>query len=558
MSNTKRDTRATSRQPADISHELRKWALDEMGFRPQGRHVNEPLPTTGDFKLLSRGAMVDVWEFVVKHVKSTKSDNASHLSKDQLWSHVEAILNKHSSQNILSSLVLTTQDLTTSLKELTTMINLKRDAEQLKFLYQKGKLTDTSQPPSLLQSVHQLIEEGQAQHVKCFVDAERASNEAWKLHKELQALSKDMENRMDSRYKGLPGSADLSRTLYHSELELAASKDSLAYLQSAIKDLENSRREKLLALETIQSKYNKIKDFEKLAQTKQSVIQALVKQNFAARTNLEKQNHELLHYIQSKVCPHEAHIVALATGLRQAVSRDIDKFVVLPITRLQHVNMLSGERIAADDLSIYRLEGLSNRPGGAAISQVLDKLDFPLYKAPEELLPRILEIKDTCDDESDADDEGDVAAATGDDDESDDESDAAGDDDEGDAAATGDDDEGDAAATGDDDEHDDEGDAGDDDEGDAAATGDDDERDDKGDAAATGDDDEGYAAATGDDDDECDDESDADDESDVASATGDDDECDVASATDADDECDADDEGDVASATDADDEGDAD
>jgi len=38
------------RQP-DLADQLRNWALDEMRFRPHGRHVNTTLPTNEDFKM---------------------------------------------------------------------------------------------------------------------------------------------------------------------------------------------------------------------------------------------------------------------------------------------------------------------------------------------------------------------------------------------------------------------------------------------------------------------------------------------------------------------------
>lgn len=33
-----------------LSLELRKWALEEMCFRPQGRHVNSRIPNVEEFK----------------------------------------------------------------------------------------------------------------------------------------------------------------------------------------------------------------------------------------------------------------------------------------------------------------------------------------------------------------------------------------------------------------------------------------------------------------------------------------------------------------------------
>ena len=35
----------------DLAEQLRSWALDEMRFRPQGRHVNASVPSKDDFKM---------------------------------------------------------------------------------------------------------------------------------------------------------------------------------------------------------------------------------------------------------------------------------------------------------------------------------------------------------------------------------------------------------------------------------------------------------------------------------------------------------------------------
>ena len=35
----------------DVADELRRWALDEMRFRPQGRHINSTLPVKEDFQM---------------------------------------------------------------------------------------------------------------------------------------------------------------------------------------------------------------------------------------------------------------------------------------------------------------------------------------------------------------------------------------------------------------------------------------------------------------------------------------------------------------------------
>ncbi|XP_048588335.1 AUGMIN subunit 5 [Nematostella vectensis] len=583
--------------PEQLAENLRRWAVDEMRFRPQGRYVNAPLPTADDFKTLCRGPMNDVWKFIIEHIKSAEnckkikgnvklhkllhkqSSNTSskgdrstrekleaehtqvnremvelrskimnmhkeikqlevdilrtviyskhtaysdiceeisslnqksallsaysqqcrnigaayqeltnqiqgrvdvyqdiqrkasqeptyyevqhHIdqpivsnllsgtsgrstplglesactravretcdaikaylkqvyeeefdddieqskpikdpkSKDQLWTEVEMILAQHPPWKILSSLIVTSQDTANELRDLTSRINLKRDAEELKFLYEKGgKLTDKSTPPTLFQSVHQLIEEEQALHFQRFLAAEKAMNEAWKGRSKLKSLNHEMENRLSSRYRGMPGSNDLARALYQCELEVAASQASLEYLHRAASRLTQALRERKSALETVRSKHRQIQDFEKLAQSKQSVIQALVKQNSIAQEKLEQLKLELQHYVQDKVSPHQAHIQAIAGHLSNGVYQEVDRFTCLPLNRLIYTDSHSDQRVPVDELSIYRLDRVRDRPGGAGVSALLDKLAFPLYKAPEELLPKAIEVTQEIED----------------------------------------------------------------------------------------------------------------------------------------------------------------
>ncbi|XP_013421970.1 AUGMIN subunit 5-like [Lingula anatina] len=57
----------------DVAGQLHQWALEEMHFRPQGRHVNSKLPSVDDFRNICRGQMVDIWKFVIQHVYSAQT-----------------------------------------------------------------------------------------------------------------------------------------------------------------------------------------------------------------------------------------------------------------------------------------------------------------------------------------------------------------------------------------------------------------------------------------------------------------------------------------------------
>jgi len=441
----------------DLADQLRSWALDEMRFRPQGRHINTTLPAKEDFKMLCRGAMVDVWNYVLQHVRSTKtvqkihgnlklqkliqemaahpgdkpsdeetesikekhskltkellevrskvhhiekeikavqkeileaeeayseggrqisdlakrntllsayskqckqlaelyrnlakqindkitickdvarkksvdptyytsqgiiaasssaftaiegrstptglesactrsvrescerigsflhevckaeeetgriddSGSSQRKVKDQLWTGVENILSQHLADDVLTSLSRIAQDSAVSLQELSARIDLKKDARELQFKYENsGKLTDTSSPPSLLQSVHQLIEEGQAAHFHRFIESEKGLNEAWRARQTLQTLQQQLEANLVSRHQDSPGNMELARVLLHNELELTASKASLEYMKTEMAELTNSRNERQRAKELLVMKHKKIEDFEKLA-----------------------------------------------------------------------------------------------------------------------------------------------------------------------------------------------------------------------------------------------------------------------------------------------------
>lgn len=321
-------------------------------------------------------------------------DGTQRKIKEQLWTGVEKILSQHPPKDVLTSLSRIAQDSAISLRELTDRIDLKQDALELKFKYENsGKLTDTSSPPSVLQSVHQLIQEGQAAHFQRFIESEKGLNEVWKGRKRLETLQQEMESILVSRYKDSPGNVELARELNRIELELVACRASLEYYKTAVNELTDDKNERQRAKEILHMKHKKIQDFEKLAESKQSLIQALVKQNSSAKARIEKQKHEHLQFIQEKICSREAHLVAMAKQLHDCVKREVDKFATLPLCQFHFSSVESARRIPVSELSVNRLESPSAKPGGDALKTVLKSLDFPSYKAPEELLPTAMKLK---------------------------------------------------------------------------------------------------------------------------------------------------------------------
>lgn len=102
--------------------------------------------------------------------------------------------------------------------------------------------------------------------------------------------------------------------------------------------------------------------------------------------------------MQQKICSHEAHVVAMTKQLQNSTAREVDKFAALPLGQVHYSGVDSARRVPVSELSINRLENLTTSAGGGAIRAVLDSLDFPMYKAPEELLPTTMNLKEKVDD----------------------------------------------------------------------------------------------------------------------------------------------------------------
>ena len=127
-------------------------------------------------------------------------------------------------------------------------IDLKRDAENLKFKFETGKLKDISSEPTLLKTVHQRIEMAQIEHFQRFVCTERASNEAWDTKKKLQVLNGEVDELLKKKFD--KNRAELIRKYFHAEIEHESHLASYNFLQEELDKLrdELKQREEILNL----------------------------------------------------------------------------------------------------------------------------------------------------------------------------------------------------------------------------------------------------------------------------------------------------------------------
>ncbi|XP_022104105.1 HAUS augmin-like complex subunit 5 [Acanthaster planci] len=343
-----------------------------------------------------RESCSEVAAFLRQILKGDFGSDSKALTERQnrTWASIENVLADHPSDQVIRSLAVISEESAHSLRRITNGIDLKKDAEQLRFKHgSSGLLEDASTAPDLMLSVHQLIEEKQLAHMRTFMVTEQSRNTAWRLDKRLAQLVSQVHRKLDISLSNQPGALEMARTLFSAELELVSSTAALEQLRDSCKELQEWASKASKEKDNLYSKYQQIQDFKKLTEKKQDLIRVLVRQNSEAKKKLEILRRENLMYMQSSLCSHEAGTVATATQMKNGVTEEVERFAQLPLHLLRLVSLDSGQSIPVSQLSINRFSGQSQSSGGGAITEVVQLLKYPPYKAPETLLPHAVQLK---------------------------------------------------------------------------------------------------------------------------------------------------------------------
>ncbi|XP_038065283.1 HAUS augmin-like complex subunit 5 [Patiria miniata] len=343
-----------------------------------------------------RESSSEVASFLNQLLKGDFGSDSKALTEKQnrIWASIERVLADHPADQVVRSLAVIGEESALSLRQTTNNIDLKKDAEQLRFQHgSSGLLEDAATAPDLMLSVHQLIEEKQLAHMRTFMVTEQSRNSAWRLDKRLAQLVSQVHRRLAALLADNPGASEMARTLFTTELELVSATAALEQLRDSCRELQESASKASKEKDSLYSKYQKIQDFKKLTEKKQDLIRVLVRQNSEAKKKLEVLQRENLKYMQSTLCSHEAGTVAMATQMRNGVAEEVERFAQLPLHLLRLTSLDSGQSVPVNQLSINRFSSQSESSGGGAIVEVLQLLRYPLYKAPENLLPYAVQLK---------------------------------------------------------------------------------------------------------------------------------------------------------------------
>ncbi|XP_052073004.1 uncharacterized protein LOC127711078 isoform X9 [Mytilus californianus] len=307
----------------------------------QGKQVRETCEAIGSFlqKMLQGEFGTDKTVFQSK--------------KDIIWKSVEELLSEFSVTQILNALVTNTQESAFTLRDMTSKVDIRRDAEKLRFKYERtGQLRDESNPPNILQSVHQLLEENQVNQIKRFVETEKFCNETWKLEQRFAEVKEEIDTKLQFVFKNHKD-LKLARELIECDIDLVGRKAILASLNCEANNLRELISKSLKDKDIICAKFQRIQDFKQIVERKQNLIQVLARQNYNAKSRLEDQRKEIDQYINKSLSTHFTETQSLTIGLHGSVVDEIDKFTALALPNLLFtVVNESALKIPISDISI--------------------------------------------------------------------------------------------------------------------------------------------------------------------------------------------------------------
>lgn len=325
---------------------------------------------------------------------SSAASAGGKVNKDQLWKQVESTLSVLNIQQVVASLEQLSSQEAQALREHTARVSISQDAQKLRFKYEKGGLLrDVSAQPSMLQSVHQLLEESQMQHVLRFVETEKHRNATHILMESLEKTRGRINTTLKKYMSALHENIPIATTLVQAKLDLAADSTARDCYRQAAETLREKVGMGHRERDTLLTIHRKIQDFSELANAKQYLIQVVAKQNAGAQTRLATQKAEISKYVLRSLLGHEQEVQTVSAGLKESVIMEVDKFTALAMPYLAYIYLDSATKCGVLDLSILHHSHPSAILARQSLQDTLKHLHIPEYKAAECILRHCLRLK---------------------------------------------------------------------------------------------------------------------------------------------------------------------
>ncbi|KAG9343249.1 hypothetical protein JZ751_014230 [Albula glossodonta] len=381
------DSSSVSRHCHSLAQLCRKAEVD-LVFASESTHGSTSLGPTGPQPQVLREVRSLCEErllfFLSLQESELRSQHAAgtHLSHEQReaafqhWlSAVEDLLRSHPPSHILSALQHLASQQHSSLQAKLDSVDVGRDVAALRFRYDNKHLQDISREEAELPSVKSLFQDGWAEVEQALVQLERTRTQVQQQRDQLNRLRKEALLDLQGSQ---PQSEPLARAVFELELEhvmQAAVRDSV---QEQCLQLGRQIMDRQEALRSLRSQWQSIMDFRQLVDNKQEQIHALIKANSNAKSELSRFHTEIRQFAEGTLGPQCGAVMGATSALHNSVSQEVKLTGSLSLAALNRRLIEGLQRVPADWLSISRLQS-------PPLNTLCQSLDFPLYRAPEQL-----------------------------------------------------------------------------------------------------------------------------------------------------------------------------
>ncbi|XP_033936001.1 HAUS augmin-like complex subunit 5 isoform X2 [Pseudochaenichthys georgianus] len=308
----------------------------------------------------------------------TTSKREQRTAVFQYWlSAVESLLGGYPPSHILSALQCLASREQQHLEEKLSALNVMRDVTDLKFRYESNRLLDMSAEEGDLPSVKSLLEDAWEEVEQSLVQLALTRSRVQLIQNQLQVRRREAEQEVSGITEELHNDT-LALSALEVELQVVMRAAARDHIRERCIQLDQQARSRQEALRSLHSQWQSILDFRQLVVLRQEDIRGLIKGNSTAKTELIRLHRELQQFVLATLVPQFEVVSSAASSQRNSISKEARQLGTISLPALDRRTTEGGQRIAASWLSLHRLQA-------PTFSSLGRTLEFPLYRAPEEL-----------------------------------------------------------------------------------------------------------------------------------------------------------------------------
>eukprot|EP00050_Salpingoeca_kvevrii_P000265 m.144904 g.144904 ORF g.144904 m.144904 type:complete len:658 (-) comp10072_c0_seq5:96-2069(-) len=330
-------------------------------------------------------------------------------SQEAVWKRLQDLFKTAPPAELSEALQSLSEDNTAEVKDCTARIDLQRDANALRFVYDSnGAYHSRPDGSNSLSTVRDLLQSQQRQHIKLFTKIQETMRTLQRQNAILEQLQRDLRSLLISRYSMDDDLLALISEYCASKCQTLALIFANEAAASEMKRLGEFEAQRGAELDRLRAKHEKIQRFRAIQKEKQTLIQELVKSNASGKRKTASAQKDIAGYHEQNVDHATGALVSSTDALKGGVRREASMLLQTPLERLlkSHLQGLAAQVASphkaltsffcrsrvVEDLGIHRRMLLS--------SSVLRPLtlgpEFRPFHAAECLLSTFLGLKRKC------------------------------------------------------------------------------------------------------------------------------------------------------------------